>query len=794
MISRIASWMLFALSSSLCFAGTDGSISGFVHDSAGNPLSGTVELQTLEGKKINEVSISSDGTYQFPSVQFGDYQIKAKSSLLESSAEVIHVTSGGNSTADLQVQNSQEMVVQVKAKRRMVQNSASTSSVEMNQESIKVLPQGDQVRLPRLIANTTPGVVQGAFGQMFIRGNHANIQYQIDGIQMPESPSNTFGEALSPRNIDHMEVITGGIPAEYGERLGAVVNVVTKSGPETPGGNIELNYGAFNRTSPALSYGGSNESGNFHYFFSANYSRTDRGLDSPQPASLNDLTQGGKELVHNSANANNQFVKLDWLLNNNDKLTVTLFNAYNFYQIPNYPSNYAETDWIFHNGTIYNDEHFIYTPSYTDNTQTEMNDYIQAIWKHTISPTSFLQVASYYKYSYMNYQNDPVNDLIMVDNADHASEIVSFKQNRHVNTVGAKLDYSARPDDRNLFKAGLQVQAAQSSGFVTVLQKDASNLANTIESTNADPNMGYSENVYVQDDFTIAKPLVLNAGIRFSATQFNFSGLTPSDYMFQPRVGLNYMASETTKLHIFYGKLFQPSPLENLRMTYSNLNPGAGLAPYDVKAEKDDYYEAGIAQQFLGTQVAALNVYYKNATNLLDDAQLLNTAIAQPYNYAQGYSAGLEFSVRGKLNEDWSEFANYSYGISQGKGVSGGIFALKAGEMPGPGYQFLDHVQLHTVSSGLTYAKNNFWGTVQGLYGSGLRTGPANSRNLPGHFTMDFTVGYQFKGKDFWSNWRTSLDVLNAFDNVYPITIANGFNGSHYAAGREFFIRVSKDL
>ena len=41
---------------------------------------------------------------------------------------------------------------------------------------------------------------------------------------------------------------------------------------------------------------------------------------------------------------------------------------------------------------------------------------------------------------------------------------------------------------------------------------------------------------------------------------------------------------------------------------------------------------------------------------------------------------------------------------------------------------------------------------------------------------------------------KVSGDVLNVFDTAYPITIANGFNGSHYAAGREFFVRLTKEL
>jgi outer membrane receptor for Fe3+-dicitrate len=94
----------------------------------------------------------------------------------------------------------------------------------------------------------------------------------------------------------------------------------------------------------------------------------------------------------------------------------------------------------------------------------------------------------------------------------------------------------------------------------------------------------------------------------------------------------------------------------------------------------------------------------------------------------------------------------------------------------------------------VTYAKNNLWVTGQVLYGSGLRTGEDNLDTLPAHFTLDTTVGYAFTGKEWFSRFKMSFDVINVLDNAYPITIANEFSGTQYAAGRQFFFRISKDI
>jgi outer membrane receptor protein involved in Fe transport len=787
-------------------AGIDGSVSGTVTDPQGIAVSSAkVRVLTPEGALVKEITTSPTGDFQVFPLTFGDYKLSAEVPGFAPYEGMVHVASGGNTEVDIHLQAKgaeKEVVLQVKAKRRLVQASAATSSTEISQDQIKTLPQGNEISLPKLITTTNPGVVAGPFGQMFFRGNHADIQYQIDGIQLPDSPSNTFGDAFSPRNIDHMEIITGGIPAEYGERLASVVNIVTKSGPETPGGELELNYGTFNTVSPHILYGGSNAAGDIHYFLSANYSRTDRGLDTPQPTSESDQSQGGTDPIHDTAYGNSEFAKIDWLPDNEDKFSFILFNADNHYQIPNYPSNFLPGDPFFQKG--FTDEYgntngpnattFVWTPATTNDAQSEANVYAEAVWKHTLSERSFLQLAPYWKYSQIRVDNDPANDLAsgLGGNPDFIAGATpsTFYENRHVNNVGLKGDYSTRPNDSNLVKAGFQVQWSRADGLISVQATNGTG-ALTPNSTDSSPDTGIFESVYVQDDFTIAKPLILNAGVRFDATQFRFADVSPTDDYVQPRIGLNYMATETTKFHVFYGKLFMPAPVENLRDTFVAVGGGNQLAPYDIKAEKDDYYEFGVAQQFAESQVVAVNVYYKNATNMLDDAQLLNTSIAQPYNYATGYAYGIELSIKGQIDSDWSDYLNYSYEIAKGKGISGGLFT---GVPVNPGYQFLDHVQEHTANAGVSYTKDHFWGSAQGLFGSGLRTDPDNSASLPSHFSMDLTAGYEFHGDSWLSRFKVSGDILNVLNNVYPITIANGFNGSHYAAGREFFIHLTKEL
>ena len=712
-------WLIFGLfvfGLSSAFSGTEGSISGLVVDGDGVSLpNAKVQLRGPNEKIIKEGKTSTTGTFQFFPIDFGDYIVVIEASGYSPYRTNVQVAAGGNSSVEAQLARSgpnapvvgKEMVVTVRAKKR-VQTPAPTSSVEITKEKIAELPQGEAITLPKLITTTSPGVVQGPFGQMFIRGNHANIQYQIDGVQLPDSPSNTFGEAFSPRNIDHMELITGGIPAEYGQRLGAVMNIISKTGPETPSGSAELNYGSYHTFSPLGSFGGSLGDGSLHYFLSGNYRQTDRGLDTPQPASLTDQTQGGADAVHDQSHANNEFAKFDWILDNTNKFTLVGFHAFSFYQIPNSPASFSSDL----NNSVFGDNFqdrwgngpYNYVPSTTNDTQTERNAYLQTAWKHTFSERSFLQVAPYWKFSSILVTNDPANDLAAASiPALTKQSPSSFSEDRQTNNFGLKTDYTLRADDEHLVKTGFQLQSSKSTGGFTIL------LPGKTPFTDNSPDTGYFEGVYVQDDYIILKPLILNAGLRFDATQFNFADASTSDSALQPRIGLTWLATDTTKLHVFYGRLFQPAPIENLRAAFTNVG-GGQLTPYDIKAEKDNYYEVGISQATPGDQVVWVNAYYKDAANQLDDAQLLNTSIAQPYNFAQGFAYGVEGSIQGHITEDLTDYINYTYEIAEGKGISGGIFIFPAGQQPGNGYQFLDHVQVHTLNAGLTYHWKNFSG------------------------------------------------------------------------------------
>lgn len=693
-----------------------------------------------------------------------------------------------------------DMVLEVIAKRNRIQNDTTASTTELSHQQITELPQGETADLPTLIAETTPGVTSASMGTLLFHGAFGKIQWRIDGIQLPDSPDNSLGEEFSAKNIENLKIIMGGFPAEFGDRLSAVVDVTSKSGTEDPHGLAEINYGSYNTTSPFLLYSGSSASGLWHYFISTQYNRTDRGLNTPEPVSSDNINNGGTDAVHDQSHGANAFVKADYQMDNENKLIFILSESYKYFQIPNFPSNFAITDPLFNSNDAYGNTPYIYTPSNTNDTQTQNNAFFEAAWKRTLSNTSFLQIAPFYKYTYTRFDNDPANDLFSVTGPSpiNGATAGSFFEARHVNNFGVQADLTDRLSETHSFKTGVRVQASQASGDVAVTAATTGSPAVYTEESST--NTGYTESVYAQDDISLSKKLVLNVGLRLDAVQNHFSDASPSDAMLQPRIGLNYLLAESTKLHAFYGKFFQPAPLEDFRDSFSATQPVSGdncppgqLCPYDIKPEKDDYAEVGIAQQ-LGDHLIALKGYYRWSHDELDDTQLLNTNILQPVNYAVGHHYGVDLAVSGRIDAHWSDYLNYSYSIARVRGISGGIFGVGPSEFPSDSFVALDEEQIHTANAALTYNSRHFWWTGQELFGSGLHTGPNNVAGLPSHFSTNMTFGYDFSKESWLSKTKLSLDILNAFNNIYVISLANDFNANHFAAQREFIVHLSKEL
>src|SRR5256714_3437751 len=123
-----------------------------------------------------------------------------------------------------------------------------------------------------------PGVAQDSFGQLHVRGEHANLQYRIDDVLLPESIPG-FGPELATRFADNISLMTGALPAQFGFRETGVIDIHTKSGAVFQQGDASVYAGSFDTIMPSFERGG--VVGQLSYYVSQSYLHNGIGIENP---------------------------------------------------------------------------------------------------------------------------------------------------------------------------------------------------------------------------------------------------------------------------------------------------------------------------------------------------------------------------------------------------------------------------------------------------------------------------------------------------------------------------------
>ncbi|HSV22581.1 MAG TPA: ligand-gated channel, partial [Xanthobacteraceae bacterium] len=160
----------------------------------------------------------------------------------------------------VQLQANQEVVqrTQTLDERRdgVIMTKAGTSNYQLNAGDIQQIPQANAIQLSDLILQF-PGVYQDSTtsGDFHIRNEHANVQYRVNGILLPDGVSG-FSQILESSFIGSMRLITGALPAQYGLHTSGIIDITTKSGAALAGGSVSLYGGSRQTISPSFEYGG----------------------------------------------------------------------------------------------------------------------------------------------------------------------------------------------------------------------------------------------------------------------------------------------------------------------------------------------------------------------------------------------------------------------------------------------------------------------------------------------------------------------------------------------------------
>src|SRR5580692_7617718 len=284
---------------------------------------------------------------------------------------------------------------QLNEARINIEPKIGASTYTLSQPAIQDLPNGSNTPIDDAILQM-PGVDQdnAANGGLHVRNEHLNVQYRIDGVIIPDGVS-FFGNDLSTRFVDSMQLIAGSLPAQYGLRTAGIVDIQSKSGLFQPGGSITMNGGSFGTVNPSLEYGGS--VGGYNYFFSGDYLDTDRGV--------NGVTSSYNQL-HDHSEQTHDFAYLEKIIDPNNKISV-MFGEFNSqFQIPNNPGQPTFGGISAINGAPIS----AFNSASLNEHQTEGSQFGAVSFLHSEGPLDY-QISAITKYSFVNYHPDLLGDL-----------------------------------------------------------------------------------------------------------------------------------------------------------------------------------------------------------------------------------------------------------------------------------------------------------------------------------------------------------------------------------------------
>src|SRR5436189_1305113 len=175
-----------------------------------------------------------------------------------------------------------------------------------------------------------PGVTQDSFGQLHVRGEHANLQYRIDDVLLPESIPG-FGQVLETRFADNISLITGALPAQFGFRNTGVIDIHTKNGAVFQQGDASVYGGSFDTIMPSLGCGG--VAGKMNYYVTGSYLHDGIGIENPT---------GTANPIHDDTDQYRMFGYASYILDDTSRFVLLTSGYHGDFDIPNNPGQTPE--------------------------------------------------------------------------------------------------------------------------------------------------------------------------------------------------------------------------------------------------------------------------------------------------------------------------------------------------------------------------------------------------------------------------------------------------------------------
>jgi outer membrane receptor for ferrienterochelin and colicins len=746
-----------------------------------------VQVRDQEGNVVAQGVTNQAGEFSVIVPQEGTYSVSAIHETYRSEYVVVTVGTDKPAPVTLTLALTQDIALEIVSPLPAIQYKASSETYSVSRKDIEVLPLGNNNTVAQVL-QTVPSVVYGALGETHIRQDHANQQFRIDGVPIPEGVSATFTDVISPRMWERADIILGGMEAQYGNKTALIVDITSKSGTRPPFGSAQLFGGSNQTVNPSFEYGGT--IGEKVRFYALNsYTSTNRGIEPPTL---------GHSVFHDQSERNQTYLRGDYQHDNRNSLSWVFLNAVAKYQIPTLPGLAVNQDVL---PLLQAQDHTL-SPAASqaaNQNQKENSQYTHLVWRHDVDAENFIQLAGFLRNSQATFTTDPFNTLAYVPEEQTAN------QKRTAYSLGTRLDYTWTPDTQHLVKTGFQFQYtnAQNQFQLFDFARDPVTglpVGPVMTQTAANTNVQKREEAWVQDQWSPTDHWTLNLGVRYDQIQSFYD-----EGQVSPRVGVTYKLNQSNVFHANYSRLFTPPNVEQIAFTKVNLQ-GTTAQPDDPtgfspRAERADYYEVGSYHALTNWATLELAAYYKRSHFQSDAGQFGTTPLLNFFAFQRGYQEGIDGALKLQITDDFSARGNVAWGRCKANGLQSGQYLLDTktiADINTPGGVFCDHSQLMTSSAVAAYRFRERT-TVSGqmLYGSGLRTNDegafTNSSHFQSHTTYNASVTHVFPLPWGKQKMLVGFDVINVLDQTYFYNTGGGSIGlgiAHAGLPRSFFFRA----
>jgi hypothetical protein len=648
-----------------------------VTDPAGLGVKTTVQIVSKANQYRNTLSTTEQGNLDVQRLPYGIYQIEIKQSGFAVVSESVDIHS--SIPTDYAIQLGLPAVnesVTVTAPDTLIDPDQAGAVSQIGSDDIQNRLGSIPGRSLQDLVNSQPGWLYEGNAVLHPRGSEYQTQFVVDGIPLTDNRSPSFGPAMDADDVQSLSVYTAGIPAEYGRKMGGVIEVNTLQDTQSGfHGQFALSGGSFDTagaSAQAQYTWGKNTFGG-----SASGSMTDHYLNPVVPQNyMNTGTLADFSLNYDRA------------LTSKDRLRFIVRHELSRYDIPNEQVQQAAGQ-----------------RQTADNVETMGI----ASYQHTFSSSALADFRGMVRDNANDFNSNPNSTPIEVFQHNWFREGY-FK-------ATATIDHG-----HNEWKFGVE----SDNTFLTEnFRYDITDI--TQFDPPSPPPLTYSfvgsrpdleQSAFVQDRITL-KNWTISAGLRWDHYQ-----LLLNREALDPRFAISrYFPAADLVVHFSYDRVFQTPSFENILLsnaaTFGSLDPNSRRLR--LEPSEGNYYEAGLTKVFHDKIKLDANYFRRYVSNYADDNQITNTTISFPIAFRKSVIYGAEAKLE---LPDWHRFSGFlSYSYTVGNvwfPVSGGLF-LDGDSGPPPRHFPDSQDQRNTARGRLRYqVKPRFWIASGIQFDSGL--------------------------------------------------------------------------